>query len=237
MSSLRAVWRARHPHRPGQLFRRCFRHRGQVRRRPSQSQRVGLAMFGMFVRSSVANAVTVGSPHHSRHDQGGVPASFRWRRRGCSVHWWPDHAADHGRRCFLMIEFWRCLTQPSSSPQLRPPYALLWRVLAGPLGKPSASGLRGLTAEGVTQRERQLPQALANPDSAGAAGWYADERFYLYVSAFAGITSCIIVGLTTSERGNTAQGIGIMLALHAVLAVIISVNLKTTAWRCSRRRR
>ena len=50
--------------------------------------------------------------------------------------------------------------------------------------------------------------------------------FTPYVSAFAGITSCIIVGMTTSERGNSALGLGIMLALHAALALIISGQLE-----------
>ena len=51
--------------------------------------------------------------------------------------------------------------------------------------------------------------------------------FTPYVSAFAGITSCIIVGMTTSEKANSAKGLVIMLALHAVLALVISGVLET----------
>jgi TRAP-type uncharacterized transport system fused permease subunit len=50
--------------------------------------------------------------------------------------------------------------------------------------------------------------------------------FTPYVSAFAGITSCIIVGMTTSEKGNSALGLSIMLVLHAVLALVISGQLE-----------
>ena len=41
-----------------------------------------------------------------------------------------------------------------------------------------------------------------------------------YLAAFAGITSCAIVGLTTSVQGNGAKNWGLLAALHAVLVVL-----------------
>jgi TRAP-type uncharacterized transport system fused permease subunit len=50
-----------------------------------------------------------------------------------------------------------------------------------------------------------------------------------YLAAFTGITSCVIVGLTTTARGNTASQWTLTAALHALLLVIVFGGIENSA--------
>ena len=88
------------------------------------------------------------------------------------------------------------------------------------------TGLRGLSADELPSVKESFRKRWPTLIPLVLLVGTLMSGFTPYVSAFAGITSCIIVGLTTSERGNSAKGIGVMLALHAALAVIISGALE-----------
>jgi len=193
---------------------------------PAKVSVFGSAMFGMLSGSSVANAVTVGSltipamikVGYPRHFAGGVEAAAS---TGGQIT-----PPIMGAAAFLMIEFlalpYSTIVIAAIAPAFMHFFGVFWQVHF----EAKRTGLRGLTAEELPSVRDSFRKRWPTLIPLVLLVGTLMSGFTPYVSAFAGITSCIIVGLTTSERGNTAQGIGIMLALHAVLAVIISGQLE-----------
>jgi len=89
------------------------------------------------------------------------------------------------------------------------------------------TGLRGLTAEELPSVKESFRKRWPTLIPLVLLVGTLMSGFTPYVSAFAGITSCIIVGMTTSEKGNSALGLGVMFVLHAVLALVVSGQLES----------
>lgn len=193
---------------------------------PAKVSVFGSAMFGMLSGSSVANAVTVGSltipamikVGYPRHFAGGVEAAAS---TGGQIT-----PPIMGAAAFLMIEF---LALPYSTivlaaifPAFMHFFGVFWQVHF----EAKRTGLRGLTKEELPNvREsfkRRWPTLIPLVLLVGTLM----SGFTPYVSAFAGITSCVIIGLTTGEKKNTALGLSVMTALHIALAIVISGQLE-----------
>jgi len=193
---------------------------------PAKVSVFGSAMFGMLSGSSVANAVTVGSltipamikVGYPRHFAGGVEAAAS---TGGQIT-----PPIMGAAAFLMIEFlalpYSTIVIAAIAPAFMHFFGVFWQVHF----EAKRTGLRGLNADELPNVadsfRKRWPTLIPLVLLVGTLM----SGFTPYVSAFAGITSCIIIGLTTSEKGNTAKGLAVMLILHLVLAIIISGQLE-----------
>jgi TRAP transporter 4TM/12TM fusion protein len=193
---------------------------------PAKVSVFGSAMFGMLSGSSVANAVTVGSltipamikVGYPRHFAGGVEAAAS---TGGQIT-----PPIMGAAAFLMIEFlglpYSTIVAAAIFPAFMHFYGVFWQVHF----EAKRTGLRGLSPEELPSVRESFRKRWPTIIPLVLLVGTLVSGFTPYVSAFAGITSCIIVGMTTSEKGNTALGLGIMLVLHAALAVVISGSLE-----------
>ena len=194
---------------------------------PAKVSVFGSAMFGMLSGSSVANAVTVGSltipamirVGYPRHFAGGVEAAAS---TGGQIT-----PPIMGAAAFLMIEFlglpYSTIVIAAIVPAFMHFFGVFWQVHF----EAKRTGLRGLTADELPNLKESFAKRWPTLIPLVLLVGTLMSGFTPYVSAFAGISSCIIVGLTTSERGNSALGLGVMLALHALLAVVISGELES----------
>jgi TRAP transporter 4TM/12TM fusion protein len=194
---------------------------------PAKVSVFGSAMFGMLSGSSVANAVTVGSltipamikVGYPRHFAGGVEAAAS---TGGQIT-----PPIMGAAAFLMIEFlglpYSTIVIAAIVPAFMHFFGVFWQVHF----EAKRTGLRGLSAEELPNLKDSFRKRWPTLIPLVLLVGTLMNGFTPYVSAFAGISSCIIVGMTTSERGNSRLGLGIMLALHAVLALVISGQLES----------
>ena len=193
---------------------------------PAKVSVFGSAMFGMLSGSSVANAVTVGSltipamirVGYPRHFAGGVEAAAS---TGGQIT-----PPIMGAAAFLMIEFlglpYATIVMAAIVPAFMHFFGVFWQVHF----EAKRTGLRGLTAEELPSVKESFRKRWPTITPLVLLVGTLMSGFTPYVSAFAGITSCIIVGMTTSERGNTRAGLALMLVLHIVLAYVISGALE-----------
>ena len=193
---------------------------------PAKVSVFGSAMFGMLSGSSVANAVTVGSltipamikVGYPRHFAGGVEAAAS---TGGQIT-----PPIMGAAAFLMIEFlglpYSTIVLAAIVPAFMHFFGVFWQVHF----EAKRTGLRGLTADELPSVKESFRKRWPTLIPLVLLVGTLMSGFTPYVSAFAGITSCIIVGMTTSEKGNSALGLGIMLALHVALALVISGQLE-----------
>lgn len=189
---------------------------------PAKVSVFGSAMFGMLSGSSVANAVTVGSLTIPAMIRVGYPRHFAGAVEAAASTGGQITPPIMGAAAFLMIEFlalpYSTIVIAAIAPAFMHFYGVFWQVHF----EAKRTGLRGLSADELPNVRdsvaRRWPTLIPLVLLVGTLM----SGFTPYVSAFAGISSCIIVGLTTSERGNNARGIAVMLGLHAALGVIIS---------------
>ncbi|HQA33101.1 MAG TPA: TRAP transporter permease [Casimicrobium huifangae] len=193
---------------------------------PAKVSVFGSAMFGMLSGSSVANAVTVGSltipamikVGYPRHFAGGVEAAAS---TGGQIT-----PPIMGAAAFLMIEFlalpYSTIVIAAIAPAFMHFFGVFWQVHF----EAKRTGLRGLSADELPSVKESFRKRWPTLIPLVLLVGTLMSGFTPYASAFAGITSCIIVGLTTSEQGNNAKGLAVMLVLHAVLAIIISGQLE-----------
>jgi len=187
----------------------------------------GSAMFGMLSGSSVANAVTVGSLSISamikvgypRHFAGGVEAAASIGRQ--------ITPPIMGAAAFLMIEFLGLPCSTIVMAAIVPAFMHFFGVFSQVHLEAKCTGLRWLTVDELPSVKESFAKRWPTFIPLALLVGTLMSGFTPYVSAFAGITSCIIVGMTTCEKGNSALGLGIMLALHAVLAPVISGELES----------
>ncbi|MBC7708482.1 MAG: TRAP transporter permease [Rhizobacter sp.] len=193
---------------------------------PAKVSVFGSAMFGMLSGSSVANAVTVGSltipamirVGYPRHFAGGVEAAAS---TGGQIT-----PPIMGAAAFLMIEFlglpYATIVMAAIVPAFMHFFGVFWQVHF----EAKRTGLRGFTADELPSVKESFRKRWPTITPLILLVGTLMSGFTPYVSAFAGISSCIIVGLTTSERGNTRTGLALMVALHLVLAYVISGELE-----------
>jgi len=192
---------------------------------PAKVSVFGSAMFGMLSGSSVANAVTVGSLT--------IPAMIRvgYQRHFAAA---VEAAASTGGQitppvlgaaAFLMIEFLNLPYQTIVAAAVVPAFMHFFGVFMQVHFEAKRYGLRGLTEEEMPKLRQSLkmrwptliPLVLLISCLVGGRT--------PYLAAFVGITSCAIVGLTTTVRGNKPGNWALMVALHLVLLVIAFTSL------------
>ncbi|MBL8311908.1 MAG: TRAP transporter permease [Burkholderiales bacterium] len=189
---------------------------------PAKVSVFGSAMFGMLSGSSVANAVTVGSLTIPAMIRVGYPRHFAGAVEAAASTGGQITPPIMGAAAFLMIEFlalpYSTIVIAAIAPAFMHFYGVFWQVHF----EAKRTGLRGLSAEELPNVRESVARRWPTLIPLVLLVSTLMSGFTPYVSAFAGISSCIIVGLTTSERGNSARGIAVMLGLHVALGVIIS---------------
>jgi TRAP transporter 4TM/12TM fusion protein len=193
---------------------------------PAKVSVFGSAMFGMLSGSSVANAVTVGSLT--------IPAMIRigYKRHFAAA---VEAAASTGGQitppvlgaaAFLMIEFLNVPYQTIIAASVVPAFMHFFGVFMQVHFEAKRYGLRGLTEDEMPRLRKSLQERwptlipLVLLVSALVSGRTP------YLAAFVGITSCVIVGLTTQVRGNLGKNWALLVALHAALLLLAFVDLR-----------
>ena len=193
---------------------------------PAKVSVFGSAMFGMLSGSSVANAVTVGSLTIPAMIRVGYPRHFAGAVEAAASTGGQITPPIMGAAAFLMIEFlglpYATIVMAAIVPAFMHFFGVFWQVHF----EAKRTGLRGLTADELPSVKESFRKRWPTLIPLVLLVGTLMSGFTPYVSAFAGISSCIIVGMTTSEKGNSALGLGIMLILHAVLALVISGQLE-----------
>jgi len=127
-----------------------------------------------------------------------------------------------GAAAFLMIEFlalpYSTIVIAATVPAFMHFFGVFWQVHF----EAKRTGLRGLTPDELPSVKESVRKRWPTLIPLVLLVGTLMSGFTPYVSAFVGITSCIIVGMTTSEKGNSLKGLSLMAALHAVLALIVS---------------
>ncbi|MBK9988524.1 MAG: TRAP transporter permease [Betaproteobacteria bacterium] len=184
---------------------------------PAKVSVFGSAMFGMLSGSSVANAVTVGSltipamirVGYQRHFAGAVEAAAS---TGGQIT--PPVL---GAAAFLMIEFLGLPYQTIITAAIVPAFMHFFGVFMQVHFEAKRYGLRGLTEEEMPKLRQSLKMRWPTLIPLFLLIGILVSGRTPYLAAFVGITSCAIVGLTTSVRGNRAHNWALMVALHLAL--------------------
>lgn len=191
---------------------------------PAKVSVFGSAMFGMLSGSSVANAVTVGSLT--------IPAMIRvgYRREFAGA---VEAAASTGGQitppvlgaaAFLMVEFLNVPYQTIVAAAVVPAFMHFFGVFMQVHFYAKRHGLRGLTDEEMPKLRESFQQRWPTliPLVLLIAILVAGRTPYL--AAFTGITSCMIVGLSSSVQGNRSANWALLVVLHVLLALIAFVD-------------
>lgn len=189
---------------------------------PAKVSVFGSAMFGMLSGSSVANAVTVGSLTIPAMIRVGYPRHFAGAVEAAASTGGQITPPIMGAAAFLMIEFlalpYSTIVIAATVPAFMHFFGVFWQVHF----EAKRTGLRGLTPDELPSVKESVRKRWPTLIPLVLLVGTLMSGFTPYVSAFVGITSCIIVGMTTSEKGNSLKGLALMAALHAVLALIVS---------------
>ena len=192
---------------------------------PAKVSVFGSAMFGMLSGSSVANAVTVGSLTIPAMIRVGYKREFAGAVEAASSTGGQITPPVLGAAAFLMIEFLNVPYQTIIAAAVVPAFMHFFGVFMQVHFEAKRYGLRGLTEEEMPKLKASLRER-----------WPTLIPLFLliailvsgrtpYLAAFTGITSCMIVGLTTRSFGNAPKNWALMVALHLVLGVICFADL------------
>jgi TRAP transporter 4TM/12TM fusion protein len=185
----------------------------------------GSAMFGMLSGSSVANAVTVGSLTIPAMIRVGYRREFAAAVEAASSTGGQITPPVLGAAAFLMVEFLNVSYQTIIAAAIVPAFMHFFGVFMQVHFEAKRYGLRGLTPEEMPKLRESLRQR-----------WPTLIPLFLlisilvsgrtpYLAAFTGITSCVIVGLSTRSSGNTKANWALLVVLHALLGMLAFVNL------------
>jgi TRAP transporter 4TM/12TM fusion protein len=192
---------------------------------PAKVSVFGSAMFGMLSGSSVANAVTVGSLTIPAMIRVGYKREFAAAVEAASSTGGQITPPVLGAAAFLMVEFLNVSYQTIIVAAIVPAFMHFFGVFMQVHFEAKRFGLRGLTAEEMPRLRESLRQR-----------WPTLIPLFLlisilvsgrtpYLAAFTGITSCIIVGLSTRPAGNTRGNWALLVTLHVLLGLLAFVNL------------
>jgi TRAP transporter 4TM/12TM fusion protein len=192
---------------------------------PAKVSVFGSAMFGMLSGSSVANAVTVGSLTIPAMIRVGYKREFAAAVEAASSTGGQITPPVLGAAAFLMVEFLNVSYQTIIVAAIVPAFMHFFGVFMQVHFEAKRFGLRGLTAEEMPRLRESLRQR-----------WPTLIPLFLlisilvsgrtpYLAAFTGISSCIIVGLSTRSAGNTKANWALLVVLHALLGMLAFANL------------
>ena len=191
---------------------------------PAKVSVFGSAMFGMLSGSSVANAVTVGSLTIPAMIRVGYRREFAGAVEAASSTGGQITPPVLGAAAFLMVEFLNVSYQTIVAAAVVPAFMHFFGVFMQVHFEAKRYGLRGLTEEEMPKLRESFQQR-----------WPTLIPLFLliailvsgrtpYLAAFTGITSCMIVGLCTSVRGNRGLNWTLLLVLHVLLALVAFVD-------------
>ncbi|MBG9387486.1 TRAP transporter permease [Caenimonas aquaedulcis] len=192
---------------------------------PAKVSVFGSAMFGMLSGSSVANAVTVGSLTIPAMIRVGYRREFAAAVEAASSTGGQITPPVLGAAAFLMVEFLNVSYQTIIVAAIIPAFMHFFGVFMQVHFEAKRYGLRGLTADEMPKLKESLRQR-----------WPTLIPLFLliglivtgrtpYLAAFTGISSCVIVGITTRTTGNRPANWALFVVLHVILAVIAFAEL------------
>src|SRR6478609_1076151 len=192
---------------------------------PAKVSVFGSAMFGMLSGSSVANAVTVGSLTIPAMIRVGYRREFAAAVEAASSTGGQITPPVLGAAAFLMVEFLNVSYQTIIAAAIVPAFMHFFGVFMQVHFEAKRFGLRGLTDEEMPKLRESLRQRWPTLIPLALLIAILVSGRTPYLAAFTGISSCAIVGLTTRTSGNAPKNWALLLALHAILAVVAFADL------------
>ena len=196
---------------------------------PAKVSVFGSAMFGMLSGSSVANAVTVGSLTIPAMIRVGYRREFAGAVEAASSTGGQITPPVLGAAAFLMVEFLNVSYQTIIAAAVVPAFMHFFGVFMQVHFEAKRYGLRGLTEEEMPKLRESLKQRWPTLIPLVLLIAILVSGRTPYLAAFTGISSCMIVGLTTRTSGNTAANWAAFVVLHALLGVIAFADLGQNA--------
>ncbi len=191
---------------------------------PAKVSVFGSAMFGMLSGSSVANAVTVGSLTIPAMIRVGYRREFAGAVEAASSTGGQISPPVLGAAAFLMVEFLNVSYQTIVAAAVVPAFMHFFGVFMQVHFEAKRYGLRGLTEEEMPKLRESFRQRWPTLIPLVLLITILVSGRTPYLAAFTGITSCMIVGLCTSVRGNRGVQWALLVALHVLLALIAFVD-------------
>ena len=192
---------------------------------PAKVSVFGSAMFGMLSGSSVANAVTVGSLTIPAMIRVGYRREFAGGVEAASSTGGQITPPVLGAAAFLMVEFLDVSYQTIIVAAVVPAFMHFFGVFMQVHFEAKRHGLRGLTPDEMPKLRESLRQRWPTLIPLFLLVGILVSGRTPYLAAFTGISSCMIVGLTTRVSGNRPANWLLCAVLHALLAVIAFVDL------------
>ncbi|MBK6008457.1 TRAP transporter permease [Ramlibacter ginsenosidimutans] len=187
---------------------------------PAKVSVFGSAMFGMLSGSSVANAVTVGSLTIPAMIRVGYRREFAAAVEAASSTGGQITPPVLGAAAFLMVEFLNVPYQTIIAAAVVPAFMHFFGVFMQVHFEAKRFGLRGLTEEEMPKLRASLKERWPTLIPLFLLIGILVSGRTPYLSAFTGISSCAIVGLTTRTSGNRPANWALFAVLHALLALI-----------------
>jgi TRAP transporter 4TM/12TM fusion protein len=188
---------------------------------PAKVSVFGSALFGMLSGSSVANAVTVGSLTIPAMIRVGYKREFAGAVEAASSTGGQITPPVLGAAAFLMIEFLAVPYQTIIAAATIPAFMHFFGVFMQVHFEAKRHGLRGLTDEEMPRLKESFALRWPTLIPLVLLVFILVSGRTPYMAAFAGISSCAIVGLTTQAGRNPPLQWALMAALHGVLLVLV----------------
>ncbi len=191
---------------------------------PAKVSVFGSAMFGTLSGSSVANAVTVGSLTIPAMIRVGYRREFAGAVEAASSTGGQITPPVLGAAAFLMVEFLNVSYQTIIAAAIVPAFMHFFGVFMQVHFEAKRYGLRGLTEEEMPKLRESFRQRWPTLIPLALLIAILVSGRTPYLAAFTGITSCMIVGLSTTVRGNRNTNWVFLVVLHVLLALVAFVD-------------
>jgi TRAP transporter 4TM/12TM fusion protein len=198
---------------------------------PAKVSVFGSGLFGMLSGSSVANAVTVGSLTIPAMIRVGYKREFAGAVEAASSTGGQITPPVLGAAAFLMIEFLSVPYHTIIAAAAVPAFMHFFGVFMQVHFEAKRDGLRGLTREEMPNLRDSLRRRWPTLIPLALLIFILVSGRTPYLAAFTGITSCVIVGLTTRELGNSGRHWALMAALHALLLTVVFGGIESQAMK------
>jgi TRAP transporter 4TM/12TM fusion protein len=181
-------------------------------------------MFGTLSGSSVANAVTVGSLTIPAMIRVGYKREFAGAVEAASSTGGQITPPVLGAAAFLMVEFLNVSYQTIVAAAIVPAFMHFFGVFMQVHFEAKRYGLRGLTEEEMPKLRESFKQRWPTLIPLVLLIAILVSGRTPYLAAFTGITSCMIVGLSTTVWGNRSTNWLLLVVLHVLLALVAFVD-------------
>jgi TRAP transporter 4TM/12TM fusion protein len=191
---------------------------------PAKVSVFGSAMFGTLSGSSVANAVTVGSLTIPAMIKVGYKREFAGAVEAASSTGGQITPPVLGAAAFLMVEFLNVSYQTIIAAAIVPAFMHFFGVFMQVHFEAKRYGLRGLTEEEMPKLRESFKQRWPTLIPLALLIAILVSGRTPYLAAFTGITSCMIVGLSTTVWGSRSTNWVLLVVLHVLLALVAFVD-------------